>query len=84
MTVAELIEFLKLQAPTLPVMVDGYEDGYRDITIERIKNRSVVLNVNDEFYYGEHGEANEHIEIDPIDALIFSRSTYVHPGRAGQ
>lgn len=52
MTVQELIQMLATLDPTLPVVVAGYERGFNDIT--QIKPVEVVLNVNEEWYYGSH------------------------------
>jgi len=52
MKVSELIEKLQALDPDLRVVVDGYEGGVKDasyVTVEEI-----ALNVNEEWYYGEH------------------------------
>lgn len=54
MTVAELQKLLAQHPPDLPVMVDGYEAGYDDLAADQIARRQVQLNVNGEWYYGQH------------------------------
>ena len=54
MTIAELQELLAQHPPDLTVMVDGYEAGYDDLAADQIALRQVQLNVNSEWYYGQH------------------------------
>lgn len=44
MTVAEMIALLGTLPPDLPVIVDGYEGGYNDVTADRV---GVVLHLRD-------------------------------------
>lgn len=66
MNVKELIEILEKYPPDMRVVVEGYEDGYDDITI--IKELSIKLNANKEFYYGAHAE----IEEGGVSALLLA------------
>jgi hypothetical protein len=59
MTVSELIMWLQEEDQNAIVVTRGYEGGYCDIN-SVAKYRYIVLNVNDEWYYGPH---------DGIDAL---------------
>jgi hypothetical protein len=52
MTVAELKKKLDEYDDGTRVIVDGYEGGFCDIT--ELEEVDVVLNVNDEWYYGPH------------------------------
>jgi len=52
MEVSELINFLSKFDPSTRVMVKGYERGYDDL--KDVKEKDVVLNVNDEWWYGKH------------------------------
>lgn len=56
MTIAELQELLAQHPPDLTVMVDGYEAGYDDLAADQIALRQVQLNVNSEWYYGQHDD----------------------------
>lgn len=44
MTVKELVEFLEKYPKDLRVVVNGYEDGYDDISPNRIFTRKIQLN----------------------------------------
>ena len=53
MTVGELIEHLSKFAPTLPVVVRGYEGGVNDVV--GVNEVQVYLNAHSaEYYYGSH------------------------------
>ena len=54
MTIAELIEALSQYDPSLPVVVQGYEGGYNDISI--LETLDIQFNVNKKDYYGAHGD----------------------------
>lgn len=69
MNIKELIEELKTYPPDMPVIVEGYESGYNDIT--EIKEISVVLNHNKQWYYGAHADA-ELEELPGVKALLLS------------
>jgi len=65
MKIKELIDFLKKQDQELNVVVNGYEDGFDDITaLEIIK---IKKNVNTEWYYGSHAEV---FEDQPYDEIV--------------
>lgn len=52
MNVKELIEKLQAFDPELMVVRDGYEGGVTEATeVDEVK---IALNVNDEWYFGEH------------------------------
>lgn len=52
MTVKELIQHLQQLDPDLRVFTAGYEGGYEDATISRV--RDFELNYHTEWYYGPH------------------------------
>ena len=57
MTVAELIEKLsQIENQEALVMTSGYEGGYNDADHDFIE-MDMVLNVNTEWYYGNHERA---------------------------
>ena len=49
MTVLELIQFLSTQDPNLEVYTQGYEDGYVDVTTDRIEHIEVCR----DFYHDQ-------------------------------
>ena len=59
MTVAELVKLLGEYPADLRVVVDGYEAGFDDVESERIAVRPIRLDANPEWYYGQHGDADE-------------------------
>lgn len=54
MTIAELRELLANYPQDLPVMVEGYEGGFDDVTANNVATKQVRLEVNPEWYYGRH------------------------------
>lgn len=55
-TAAELIAALQKLPPDIPIMVYGYEGGYHDCGFPVADK--VKLNVNSEWYYGPHENAD--------------------------
>jgi hypothetical protein len=54
MTVGELMEHLKKLDKNLIICKNGYEGGYTEQTLEIPYIADLYLNVNTEWYYGEH------------------------------
>ena len=61
MNVRELIEKLSAQDSELMVVIDGYEGGVKEARYVDVE--TIVLNVNEEWYYGEH-EPEDTLEAD--------------------
>ena len=59
MTVSELIETLKAHPGDLRVVVDGYEDGYDDLSPRQISVVPIVLNTGVHDWEGRHGEPGD-------------------------
>ena len=57
MLVEELIAELQQYDPKLLVITSGYEGGLKEITGTGLNK--IALNVNDEWYYGEHESIND-------------------------
>ena len=57
MKVKDLIERLKTFDPELMVVRPGYEGGVTEI--DHLTSIEVALNVNEEWYYGEHEQIDE-------------------------
>ena len=57
MKVKDLIEHLKLINPELMVVRPGYEGGVTEVN--HVTIIPVALNVNEEWYYGEHEQIDE-------------------------
>lgn len=62
MKVKELIEHLNLLDPELMVVRPGYEGGVTEVG--QVTIIPVFLNVNEEWYYGEHEQIDEFSQDD--------------------
>ena len=78
MTVSELIETLKAHPGDLRVVVNGYEEGYDDLSPRQISVVPIVLNTGVHNWEGRHGEpgdapgdATEPSKV--VDALVLRR-----------
>ena len=56
MTVKELIRLLEAYPPELRVVVNGYEDGWDDLSPEQIFVTKIQLNTGVHRWQGKHGE----------------------------
>ena len=56
MTVSELIELLQEHPASLRVMVNGYEEGYDDLSPEQISVAKISLNTGTHDWEGRHGD----------------------------
>ena len=84
MTVHELIALLGTYPDDLRVVVNGYEDGFDDLSPDSLKLVEIALNIGTESYVGEHGhwfpeihgtrEKQEDIEV--VKALALWRSSF--------
>lgn len=54
MNVGELIEVLSRYPDDTRVVVNGYEDGYDDLSPELISTIELVLNANTNWFVGRH------------------------------
>lgn len=68
MNVKQLIKLLEQQNQNLRVIVDGYEDGYNDMSKLLIKE--INLNVNKQWYYGTHDDHNNRRKKKAVKALL--------------
>ena len=81
MTVKELMKLLEKYPDDLRVVVNGYEDGYDDITPERISTTRIQLDAGTHDWEGQHNVPpyeNEATTDDAeiVDALVFHRAPY--------
>ena len=56
MTVSELIKLLQEYPASLRVVVNGYEDGYDDLSPEQISIATISLNTGTHHWEGQHGD----------------------------
>lgn len=61
MTIAELIKLLRTYPPGLRVVVDGFEEGFDDLSPNRIIVKEIALDTGTQTWQGKH--------IDPLDLL---------------
>ena len=78
MTVKELVEHLEKYPDDLRVVVNGYEDGYDDVSPERISVIKIQLDIQIHDWEGQHNdfydsekEISDDAEI--VEALVFRR-----------
>ena len=81
MTVSELIETLKAHPGDLRVVVNGYEEGYDDLSPGQISVRRIALNTGVEDWEGQHGYDWEAATrgAEPatiVDALVLNRVSH--------
>ena len=81
MTVAELMDLLRDYPPALRVVVDGYEDGYDDLSSERIFVTKIDLDTGKKSWQGQHGDPRDKRRSGPntvktVEALVFRRTSY--------
>ena len=56
MTVKELAELLRKYPDDLQVVVNGYEDGYDDLSLERISAIKIQLDTQNHDWEGQHSD----------------------------
>ena len=81
MTVSELIETLKAHPGDLRVVVNGYEEGYDDLSPDQISVVRIALNTGVNDWEGRHGEsedspANAAEPAKIVDALLLRRTSH--------
>ena len=78
MTVRELIELLEQQPADMRVVVDGYEQGYDDLSPQQMSIVGIVLNAGVHHWEGRHGNPSDlpragRADVTTVDALVLSR-----------
>ena len=58
MTVGEFIELLQTYPADLRVVVNGYEDGYDDLSPEQLRVVRITLGTGKHKWEGEHDESD--------------------------
>ena len=78
MTVKELVELLGKYPDDLRVVINGYEEGYDDLSPERISVVKIQLDTQIHDWEGQHSdfygsekEITDDVEI--VEALVFRR-----------
>ena len=74
MTVDELVKLLSMYPPNLRVVVNGYEEGYDDLSPEQIAPISIALNTGKHPWEGQHGDPNGlKARAEVMEALVLRR-----------
>ena len=78
MTVKELVKLLGKYPDDLPVVVNGHEDGYDDLSSERISVIKIQLDTQIHNWEGQHNDfydSEKEIadDIEIVEALVFRR-----------
>ena len=78
MTVSELIDLLREYPAGLRVVVNGYEEGYDDLSPEQISIAKISLNTGTHHWEGRHGDPRHPAKETPdgvkvVEALILRR-----------
>ena len=84
MTVFELINLLAAYPDDLRVVVNGYEDGFDDLSPDNLKVVEITLNTGTASYVGKHGDWFPEIhgrhgkpkDIEVAKALALHRSSF--------
>ena len=79
MTIGELISLLRTYPTDLRVVVDGYEDGFDDLSPEQLSVVEVGLHSGEERWVGDHIEARflgkEPNAAEVVEALALRRTS---------
>ena len=80
MTIGELIRLLESYPPDMRVVVNGYEEGYDDLSPEQISVAKILLNTGVHAWEGRHGDPRDVAEpspshVRPVDALVLRRTS---------
>jgi len=81
MTVAELIQQLQRHPRDLRVVVDGYEDGYDDLSPNQLQTVKITLNTGTRDYVGTHGDLDfapkeNRAGLEVEEALVLHRTSH--------
>ena len=80
MTIEELMQLLEHYPPDMRVVVNGYEEGYDDLSPEQISVVSILLDTGVHAWEGRHGDPRDVSERSPnharpVDALVLRRTS---------
>ena len=80
MTVAELVQILADHPADLRVVVNGYEEGYDDLSPGQISRIRIALNTGEREWEGRHGDPDDGAadNSEPariVDALALRRAS---------
>ena len=70
MTVGQLTRLLQSYPQDMRIVVDGYEDGYDDLSPEQIAVAKIALNIGKHGWEGMHGDLRGLTRRAPDDAEV--------------
>lgn len=73
MTVGELTQLLQRHPRDMRVVVNGYEDGYDDLTPEQLSVIEITLHTGKHWWEGQHGAPNQPNDAQVVKALALRR-----------
>ena len=78
MNVKELIETLGEYPAEMRVVVQGYEDGYDDLSLEQLSKVKIALNIGQQRWEGTHGDPSGKRADGRkvVEALVLSRNSW--------
>ena len=79
MTIKELVKLLEKYPDNLQVVVNGYEDGYDDLSPERISTTKIQLDTGIHDWEGKHSDlpyVDDATDAEIVEALVFRRTSY--------
>ena len=81
MTVGQLTRLLQNYPQDMRVVVDGYEDGYDDLSPKKLRMVKISLNTGTREYVGAHGDIDYVPEeklagLDVEEALALHRTSH--------
>ncbi len=81
MNVSDLIELLQQFPADLRVVVNGYEEGYDDLSPEQILTAKISLNTGKHSWEGRHRDPRDLTDrspetLDVVEALVLQRVSH--------
>ena len=75
MTIDELVRLLADYPPNLRVVVNGYEDGYDDLSPKQLSLVKIALNTGKHPWEGQHGDTDGlKARAEVVEALALRRT----------
>ena len=80
MTIEKLMQLLEHYPPDMRVVVNGYEEGYDDLSPEQISVAEILLDTGVHTWEGRHGDPRDVSERSPnharpVEALVLRRTS---------
>lgn len=72
MTIKELIIKLRNYPEEMRVIIEGYEGGFNDIS--SIKEKTIAVDVNKEWYLGQHIDSDDEYMMEKADHPVIEKA----------